>query len=104
MTSVDRCLTGFPLNPPFPISSICCFSVFKPSLLMVVLVAIIPAIFESFTISKMSSNCELLRSGAILRRIGFDISFPILTMILGLENQISRHIMNSTIYIQKEIF
>ena len=36
--------------------------------------------------------------------IGFDISFPVSTMVLGLENQISRHMTNSTIYIQKEIF
>tara|TARA_Y100000748_G_scaffold262811_1_gene231376 strand:- start:16 stop:684 length:669 start_codon:yes stop_codon:yes gene_type:complete len=36
--------------------------------------------------------------------IGFDLSIPIWTIILGLENRISTQIMSSTIYIHKEIF
>jgi len=51
-----------------------------------------------------SSNILPITMKRQINFIGFDISFPISTMVLGLENQISRHIMNSTIYIQKEIF
>ena len=51
-----------------------------------------------------SSNILPITMKRQINFIGFDISFPISTIVLGLENQISRHIMNSTIYIQKEIF
>ncbi len=66
ITSVARFLSGFPLSPP--VSFLLLDS--NPSLLIVVLVAITPAIFVSFTISIMSNSCSSVRSGAIFKRIG----------------------------------
>ena len=51
MTSVDLADSGFPLNPPFPISFKVDSGVFKLSLLVVVLVEITPASLVAFTIS-----------------------------------------------------
>ena len=71
ITSVARLQSGFPLSPPVSFLLSEC----NPSLLIVVLVAITPAICVSFTISMMSNNCLSVRSGAIFRRIGLGVSF-----------------------------
>ena len=68
MTSVLRFVNGFPLNPPA--CSVSSVLLFNPSRDRVVLVAITPSIWVSATISIISSNCELLKSGAIFSSMG----------------------------------
>ena len=51
-----------------------------------------------------SSNISPVAMKGQINFIGFDISIPIWTMVLGLENRLSTQIMSSTIYIHKEIF
>ena len=67
ITSVDRLVNGLPLNPP--VSLFIGSSVTNPSRLMVVFVAITPAIPLPVTISTISSNCSIVRSGAIFNKI-----------------------------------
>ena len=60
--------------------------VFNPSLEIVVLVAITPSIFVCLTISIISSNWELVRSGAIFKRIGLEFFF-VDNELAGIGNQ-----------------
>src|SRR5690606_1241107 len=67
ITSVDLFASGLPDNPP----TSTLFADCSPSREMVVLVAITPAILVSFTISIISNNCSLVKSGAIFNKICF---------------------------------
>ncbi len=78
MTSVLLSFNGLPLKPPLPIAEIALSEVIKFSRLMVVLVAITPEILVTARISTISSNCSLVRSGAIFKRIGLGVVFKII--------------------------
>ena len=78
ITSVDLSLNGNPLNPPLPIFSSMLEVVFKLSLLVVVLVAIMPSNFSFKINSIVSSSCLWFKSGDIFISIGFSFSFLLL--------------------------
>lgn len=74
ITSVERLVKGLPLRPP--VSTL--LGDANPSLLMVVLVAMTPAMEVCFTMSIISNSCSSVRSGAIFSNIGLGLgSFPL---------------------------
>ena len=67
------CFKGKPLKPPAPIFKTVEFVDLRFSLLIVVFVATRPSKFISNAKSITSSNCSVVKSGAIFKRIGLQI-------------------------------